>query len=34
MSAIGNIIKRNDVLCFYALNKKFHCNMLDKWVTC
>ena len=29
MSALANIIKRNDVLCFYALNKKFHCHVLD-----
>jgi undecaprenyl-diphosphatase len=29
MSAITNIIKKNDVLCFYALNRKFHCNSLD-----
>lgn len=29
MSAIANIIKKNDVLCFYALNKKFHCQVLD-----
>lgn len=29
MSAITNIIKKNDVLCFYALNRKFHCHVLD-----
>lgn len=29
MSAIGKAIIKKDVLCFYALNKKFHCNVLD-----
>ena len=29
MSAIANIIHKNDVLCFYALNRKLHCHILD-----
>ncbi len=29
MSTVGNIIKKNDVLCFYALNRKLHCQVLD-----
>ena len=29
MSAISNIIQKNDILCFYALNKKFHNQKLD-----
>ena len=29
MTAIAKIIKRNDILCFYALNRKFHCHTLD-----
>ncbi len=29
MFAITNIIRKNDIMCFYALNKKFHCRILD-----
>ncbi len=29
MSGIVNIIKKNDIWCFYALNRKIHCNVLD-----
>lgn len=29
MSAIANMIQKKDILCFYALNKKFHCHVLD-----
>ena len=30
MFSIMSAIQKNDVLCFYALNKKFHFNFLDK----
>jgi undecaprenyl-diphosphatase len=29
MSTITKIIQKNDLLCFYALNKKFHNRLLD-----
>lgn len=29
MSAISSLIIKNDVLCFYALNKKIHCSILN-----
>lgn len=29
MSAITNIIHKNDILCLYALNRKFHCQVLN-----
>lgn len=29
MSSIANIIKKNDILCFYALNRKIHCRALN-----
>jgi undecaprenyl-diphosphatase len=29
MSALASLIIKNDVLCFYALNRRFHCRALD-----
>lgn len=29
MSTIANIIKKNDILCYYTLNRKLHCRALD-----
>jgi undecaprenyl-diphosphatase len=29
MSAIASMILKKDVLCFYALNRRFHCRALD-----
>lgn len=29
MTSIVNLIKKNDILCFYALNRKIHCHVLD-----
>ncbi len=30
MSALASIILKNDVLCFYAINRRFHCRALDQ----
>jgi len=34
MSTIASLIVKNDVLCFYALNRKIRCNLLNFFMKC